>query len=673
MKNLLYTFNLKNSLTLFILFFISLNLNAQTRSWTGTVNDDWKTNGNWTDNIVPDKNTDVVIESSCSYYPNVDEVEDSCKSITIKDGANLFLKTGGNITVVGNVTIGQGVSGSLNGESGTLNIVGNLILNNGSALTITGCNITCSGTSIDPGSTVTYLGTDLSIKNWNYGNLILSGTGMMQITGDAVTPTVCNNLTINNTGNSLEIPVGKALTVTGSVTNSAGLNGIILQSNSAGDGSLICNTSGINATVERYISGDCWHYIASPIDAAPASLFNTNNLLWWDASMEWTGTGDYNPWKTFGNTNLENGTGYAFYSAEDTIKYQGSMNVGDYTVTLYKSATGNADNQGWNLIGNPYTSVLDWDVLVSDGSVPSGVENAIYFFDDDGTGSQSNYRYYVPSTGGTYGVGTADATGKIPLGQAFFVKTNTDNLTINLNKLYRSHNAQVFYKNKTSEILKIKITGNNKSDEMIFRTVSEASLNYDEQYDAVKLSEGDETIPQIYSYTPDNRRIAINSVPEVSENDALKLGFKAVAGNYTLNVEDLTISSPELYLYDSYLDLYLDLNKEKNYVFKHSGGEVNDRFSIVFNKTTSNIENAIEDGLIVFPNPAKDFINIEFNENQFNNGKIQIISITGKICYQSDIKNRVTNINLKNFKSGIWFVKIQNDTNTVIRKFIIRK
>ena len=55
MKNLLYTFNLKNSLTLFILFFISLNLNAQTRSWTGTVNDDWKTNGNWTDNIVPDK------------------------------------------------------------------------------------------------------------------------------------------------------------------------------------------------------------------------------------------------------------------------------------------------------------------------------------------------------------------------------------------------------------------------------------------------------------------------------------------------------------------------------------------------------------------------------------------------------------------------------------------
>ncbi|NOZ34514.1 MAG: T9SS type A sorting domain-containing protein [Chlorobi bacterium] len=675
MKNKFYHFKFKKTLIFFLVLFFASGTYAQTRSWLGTADNNWKTNSNWSDSIIPDKNTDVIIETACSFYPILDNTEDTCKSITIKDGAVLNMILGGNLTVIGDFIIGEGSSGIYNGDCGQLKVLGNLILNDSASVSITDSNIICTDAVLSLSSTVTYMGGNMTVNNWNYGNLVLSGSGVMQITGDLLKPTTCNNLTVNNTGNSLEIPVNKALTVNGTLTNNVGTSGIVLKSGPLGDGSLICSTTNINADIKRYITGNRWHYLASPIDTADASIFTVNNLLWWDASEEWTGAGDYTPWKGY-NTNLVNANGYAYYSAEDTLDFQGNINVGNYTVTLHKSATGTSDYQGWNLIGNPYTAVLNWDSLVADGAIPLGAENAIYFFDDEtGDGSQSNYRYYVPSTGGTYGVGTADATGDIPLGQAFFIKTNTDNITLTLNKNYRVHNTQKFYKNKTSEIIKLRIEGKNNSDEMIFRIVPDASLDFDAQFDACKIFSGDENIPQIYSYAvTENNKIAINSIPEINDNTELNIGFKAIAGDYTLNFEEISAAKNEMYLYDSYLKTYTDIKKTKKYSFEHKGGEVTDRFILVFKGISSEIENVNTNMITLFPNPAKDFLTIKINENQFTKGTIQIISVTGKICYTSEMKNNCTKINLINFSDGMYFLKLYKENyEPETYKFLVRK
>ena len=70
MKNKFYHFKFKKTLIFFLVLFFASGTYAQTRSWLGIADNNWKTNSNWSDSIIPDKNTDVIIETACSFYPD---------------------------------------------------------------------------------------------------------------------------------------------------------------------------------------------------------------------------------------------------------------------------------------------------------------------------------------------------------------------------------------------------------------------------------------------------------------------------------------------------------------------------------------------------------------------------------------------------------------------------
>ena len=592
------------------------------------------------------------------------------KKVLISDASNMIISENTYLKVPGDITLGGGVSGTLEMGGNALEITGQLNVNEGSDLNITSGTLTALTTSFSTNSSVTYDGNNQEIKNWEYGNLILNGTGQMSVTGDAASPTLCNTLTVNNTGNKLYVPENKAITIDNTVVNMAGTAGIEIVSSSSGDGSVISYTNNVSASVNRYITGSRWHYLSSPIDEAPLTLFNTNNFLWWDASMEWGGLGDYDPWKTCQNTNLTNVQGYAYYYYEDTIAYKGYMNVSDYNFTLHKNSSGDADNQGWNLIGNPYTAILDWDAAVSGGAIPVGAENAIYFFDDDGTGAQSNYRYYVPSTGGTYGVGTNDVTGKIPLGQAFFIKTNTDNVTLNLNKSFRTHDTQSFYKDNSQEFIKLQVS-NNYSDETIIRIVDDASFSFDAEYDARKVFPNG-LVPQLYSTNKYLNNIAINSIPEINNNTIINLGLKAEQGEYSISLKDFNFYRYNIYLIDKYEGITINLNDIKSYTFFHKGNQVNDRFYLAFEEQATDIDN-LNSNISIYPNPAKNFIKINNNGSKLTSS-IVISSINGKVWYKNENAENINTIDLSNFSNGVYFMQIKlNDGSIFYQKIILKK
>ena len=596
------------------------------------------------------------------------------KELIISDGANFIISENTFIKIPGNVTLGEGASGNLVMRGNTFEATGQFDINAGSDLDIKNGTFTVSSANLNNESTVTYKGTNQEIKNWNYGNLILNGTGTMQITGDATEPTICNNLTINNTGNILKIPENKAITIENTLTNNAGTSGILIASSSVGDGSIISYTSNVDATVNRYIYGERWHYLSAPIDAAPTNLFNTNNFVWWDASMEWGGLGDYNPWKSYSSTNLANAQGYAYYYYEDTIEFKGNMNVGNYTQILHKSSTGNANYQGWNLVGNPYTSVLDWDAAVADGAVPVGAENAIYFFDDEtGNGAQSNYRYYVPSSGGTYGVGTSDATGKIPLGQGFFIKTNTDNVILNLKKDYRKHAVQEFYKSNEGDFIRLEISNGISSDETIVRIIENSTFSFDAEYDAHKMFPGDETIPQLYSIDIDGVLTAINSIPEINKDTEINLGVKAQEGDHDINIKELNFFDYDVYLVDNYFNTYTNLTEEGTYNFTHYGGQVDNRFYLTFQPQGSNIDNYPTAYINIYPNPANSYIKFD-NTGDSKFKSITINSVNGKICYMNNNAENVKKIDLSGLSAGVYFIRINlSNGDTYNNRIILQK
>ncbi len=445
-----------------------------------------------------------------------------------------------------------------------------------------------------------------------------------------------DNLTIDANAYLTILPIG-SLTVCGTLTNNNGNPGLVVQSDATGDGSLIHSTVGVPATVYRNLQGTQYHYISSPILDANTTNIGIQGgtsgvqLYDWDATMQWNGMGatppssiDYAPWDPSNPVSglLDEAKGYAYYYAPSVLTYEGNVNVENFTVTMYMNAGGNANDQGWNLLGNPYASALNWDNVTK----PAQMETAIYLFDDnDGTGVQANYRYYVPSggTGGTYGVGTADATKYIPVGQGFFVKTLQNNRNITIDAASREHSNQVYYKEVQPNLLRATIFAeNNLSDELVIRFIDEASEYFDAQFDARKLFPSNPEIPQIFSVLDNNIFSAINSMPQLTKSYDINIGINALKADYSIEFNEFTIEDVLVYLEDTYTNKVMLVKENSNYSFSHLGGMDNDRFILHIVKNHAPIcYDVIQDQIVFsdtsfsFSIPENSFIDEDFGDN----------------------------------------------------------
>jgi hypothetical protein len=75
--------------------------------------------------------------------------------------------------------------------------------------------------------------------------------------------------------------------------------------------------------------------------------------------------------------------------------------------------------------------------------------------------------------------------------------------------------------------------------------------------------------------------------------------------------------------------------------------------------------------LIVFPNPATDFIRLETESNEMTN--LEIYNISGQLIATEIINSMEFSLNVSNFAKGLYLVKIQLADNIVItRKILIQ-
>lgn len=86
-------------------------------------------------------------------------------------------------------------------------------------------------------------------------------------------------------------------------------------------------------------------------------------------------------------------------------------------------------------------------------------------------------------------------------------------------------------------------------------------------------------------------------------------------------------------------------------------------------------ENAKEIGLNVYPNPAKDEVNISFNLADAANASVKVIDVTGKEVAAQSSANAVSGaqnftINTSNFAAGVYTVVVEHNNGTNTTKFI---
>ncbi|MGZ4055295.1 MAG: T9SS type A sorting domain-containing protein [Bacteroidia bacterium] len=81
-----------------------------------------------------------------------------------------------------------------------------------------------------------------------------------------------------------------------------------------------------------------------------------------------------------------------------------------------------------------------------------------------------------------------------------------------------------------------------------------------------------------------------------------------------------------------------------------------------------------ESQINIYPNPATNQITIEFDLIETKNAVIEIRNILGQIVFTETVRNitgkQAKSINISEFSNGVYFVRLQNNNQTITKKFI---
>jgi hypothetical protein len=586
-------------------------------------------------------------------------------------------------TVIPNyITISTGTVNLKSARTASGNLLidgGTLILNEG--LTIQGNWTRTSGTFTPNSQTVTLSGTTNTIINTatdaNLYNLVVSKTGGAYVTME-------NNLTVSNTlsissGAILKVPSAKSLTVSGTLTNSAGNSGLVIE-----DGArLMHNTNSVSGTLQRIIAKDgTWHFISSPNTGtmpqicdgnfAPTTLnfnsttgatfdvfkflegVNTNGLLWNNIK-----TVDFDVNTTdFGNPpRFEAGKGYLVwynnsFAGSTTKSFAGTLANGAQSIGV------TIDNNKFNLIGNPYCSSIDWKAA-------SGWTRTML------ASSGGGYNYWAwNGASGNYGVynsasvsdaGTLGTTRYIGPAQGFFVQATSAG-NVGLTNAVRVTNSGAQLKNTLpAEAISVSVSGNSTS----FSDEIRIEFGYTSNDDgAAKWWSMYSEAPSLYSVKND-KKLSLNFLTSISENPSIPVAFKAgIDGTYQLAADFESSMFGSIALVDLKTGTEHNLLTNPVYSFESTTTDVVDRFILKFGGVGVDNPSTTQSKIFAYGNK----LNIQ------NPGKalLEVFAITGQKLVTSQINSTGLYQTTLNQPTGYYIVRLTSNGSTQVSKIFIQ-
>lgn len=470
-----------------------------------------------------------------------------------------------------------------------------------------------------------------------------------------------SDLTINS-GGTLSVNAGKQLTVSTTFSNSGTLN--LLSDGTNGTATILTPASiggsGATYNVQQYISstqtgvnGRNW-YISSPLSAATSSTITTatgNGLVYYDGTTPWANAG----------ATMDVMKGYIAKSPAQntTINFTGgTLNTGDD-----KSVSNLA--LGFNLVGNPYPSYVDFAQATK-----TNVTNSIWYRSKR-TGSYVFQTYNVPSN-----IGANDGTAIIPPMQSFWIKTTSTTNTFGFTNVMRSHQDQSITTNRlkapkvnTQQLLRLQVSNAVNRDETVIYFNPDAQNAVDD-YDTQKMFNNITDVPEIYTQYG-TTKLVINGMNVIPFETEIPLGFTSgEVGNFSIkstefkNFEEGT----RVILRDKEKMLEYELNDNNAYTFTSDAVNTANRFSLLFRapRTTTGVENARIQNAQVFVNTANQITVIAPEKTTYC-----ICNAMGQKQHENLLTSTQTTV-IKKFTAGVYFVVLSIDGQSEIQKVIIR-
>jgi len=587
--------------------------------------------------------------------------------------------TAPTINVSGNFTQTAGTV-NLASTSGTsvttLNVAGNFAVNGGTfTSTSTGSKVVLNGSS---SQSFTNAGT-ISVANFEVSNS--AGVSL-------ASNVTLSNLTIN-AGAILNINAGQQLTVSTTLTNNGALN---LLSSPSGTATILtpATISGSGtASVQQYLTGALnsgtgfpngrFWYVATPVAGATSNVFNAAadaNKLWYytESAHGYTEITD-------NTTDLSVGTGYvARMGANTTLNFSGTgLYTGDKTISLSYNS-GNTYS-GFNLIGNPYPSFLDYQQVQNWQATPytSPINPTIWVRSFSGTAM--GFDTYNFSLGQGVSSNGHTVTQYIAPLQAFWVETSASS-SITLTNTMRKGQDLTAPTNllkapamATSQqpLVRLQVSNGTNSDESLLAFNANAADGFD-AYDSHKMLANDPALPEIYSL-PGTDKLAINCMNSLALDKEIALGFNtAQANTFTLKASQISNldEGTRLFLKDKLLNTETELTPETAYSFTSDATTTTDRFSVVFKSAGSvtGINNPLNnDASVLVYTGSNNRIKINYTGDLNKNVSVSVYNAVGQKLQSKQMTTSSTEMNA--LSSGVYMVTVTTDGKSISKKIVL--
>jgi len=526
----------------------------------------------------------------------------------------------------------------------------------------TGGTITYSGTAYtsnqNPTASTTLLVTNSLLTNSNH-HLNFTNTNPVTLNGDIT-------FTGNFAATNLTLEPGSKLTNNGNLN----VNTLNISSDAtSGTGTFVDNgTSSIAlANVQQYLTAGRNWYLSSPVSGATISAFSSASSVvsYNESNANWDNeTNLLTPMKGYISVNT---------LADGPITYSGLLNTGEKTIGLTR--TTDVLNTGFNLVGNPYPSYLNWTESTANSA---NILPTIWYR----TKASGDYTLYTYNSAGE-GIGSpAEVTSEIPPMQAFWVRVKNDQTTgtLTFNNAMRLH-SKVFNtlkskntKSSSQQVLRLQVSNGLHNDETVVYFNNNASDNFD-IYDSPKMSSNNVDVPEIYTLV-DNNELVINGMNAISTNKELALGFTPGTAN-TFSIKANEISNfnagTQIILKDLQQNSEQNITEGTSYNFTSDATKTTNRFSLIFksNSISTDLETDYPESnaISVYKN-INGKITVNSGCSISNDGIIVVYNSAGQKIESKTLSNTTTTLD-KTYISGVYFITVIINSKLSSHKIII--
>ena len=343
---------------------------------------------------------------------------------------------------------------------------------------------------------------------------------------------------------------------------------------------------------------------------------------------------------------------------EQFVQNRGTLNNGEFTIPVtFTPNIAWTGRQGYNLLGNPYQSYLDFDEFVrvnSDVMGNSAFANTFAVYDPE---IDAWRQYKSNSSKCSY----AEGTRYLNMHQGFFIQVmDSDDVTFNNDM--RTNDPGEDFEGFRGEQNNYPLINFVMSDENGNKEIAVLEVGRPENDGAKKLFVGTSNSFLYLRHDSEDyailfRDLAMGSQPlyfEAKENGTFTLSWNTANANFS-----------SLTLVDNITGVTTDMLANDSYTFEGNVDHYKSRFKVIFGRFTG-----IDEDMDTASESFAFFDGSEWIvEGQ---GSLTVTDMMGRTVYSTTLSNEQNRVNLNGLSQGVYLMRIADSNNTMVQKIVVK-